>query len=160
MIIIELILLFTGYNISFILNDARIYVNFTFFLIDFIVFLAYLIKIRRSYELRREFRNEPLIFCPGLKKQLSKYSTKRQRLIDSLFRNIFSFTFVVLTVSIYLFIIFSQAISAGNSPINGIINGTGFHAGYISLIILAILLEFLLLHWNKAMKRKEKEIVP
>jgi tetratricopeptide (TPR) repeat protein len=155
--IIALILLISGYNFNLILNDQVMYVNFTFLLIDFTVFLLFLIKIRNSYEIRKEFRKEPIIFCPRLKKSLSEYSEKRQRLMDILYRNFISFTFAVIILSICFSIMFIRAILLGTPVVDDPISGTGFQAGYISFILIASFIELLLLHGNKALNRKEKK---
>jgi len=150
--VVVLILLISGYNFNIILSNQLTYVNFTFVLIDFTVFHLLLIKIRRSYEVREEFRNEPAIYCPKLKS--SGYSKKRQRLIDQLYRNFFSFTFAVIVLNICFSIMFIRAISLGTSVIDNPIDGTAFQLGYISFILIALFMELLLLHYNKALTRK------
>lgn len=155
--VIALILLISGYNFNLILSDQLMYVNFTLLLIDFAIFLLLLIKIRSSYEIRSEFRTEPVIFCPKLKKNLSGYSTKRQRLIDRLYRNLISFTFAVVILSICFSIMFIRAILLGIPVVDDLISGTGFQVGYISFILIALYIELILLHDNKALNRKTKK---
>lgn len=155
--IIAIILLILGYGSNILLNDELTYANLTFLFIDFCIFLILLIKIRYSYEIRNEFRKEPIIFCQWLKVSLSKYSPKQQRLIDNLYRNFLSFTFAAIILLVSFAITFIRGLLLAIPVVTDPTSGFGLQVGYISFILIALLMELWQLHVNKALIRKPKK---
>ncbi len=157
MIIIELFLLFSGLTISFIFIHLRLFVNLIYFFADFIVFLLLFIWIRKSFEIRAEYKQLPVIFCAGLRESFLDYTEEAQRFIDKLAWTIFSPGFWVLILSIVFLISFFSNLSGNSGGDLGDFFGSG-PAGYISITLFALIMDILLHHWNEALiwRRKEK----